>query len=62
MILPKKNSNCDGRCSQYGTCKGEVKNVEVKSGDERRSWGRYNYCESAIREDETNGYIVLTNE
>lgn len=60
--LKTKNLDCDGRCGQYGTCQGEVKNVTVKSGDERRSWGTYNYCESAIREDEKNGYIVLPNE
>jgi len=53
--------SCDGRCGQYGTCKGEVRPVTVKSGDGRRTWGRYNYCEVAIAEDEESGYIVLPN-
>ena len=53
--------SCDGRCGQHGTCKGDVQQVTVKSGDGRRTWGRYNYCEAAISEDVTNGYIVEPN-
>jgi hypothetical protein len=52
---------CHGRCVKYGTCKGEVRRVTVKSGDGRRTWGKYNYCEAAISEDERGGYIVLPN-
>ena len=53
--------SCDGRCAQHGDCKGEVTPVVVKSGDGRRTWGRYNYCKVAIAEDEQSGYIVLPN-
>jgi hypothetical protein len=53
--------SCDGRCGQYGTCKGEVRPVTVKSGNGRRTWGRYNYCENAKVETEKLGYIVLPN-
>ena len=45
---------CCGRCN-YGH-KGEIKLVEVLSND--KSWGKFLYCENAIKADRNNGFIV----
>jgi hypothetical protein len=48
--------DCDGACKRDGDCSGAIKAVEVLKNNE--SWGRFNYCESAIKTDERNGYEV----
>jgi hypothetical protein len=48
--------DCNGACKRDGDCRGEVRTVEVLKNNE--SWGRFNYCETAIKTDERNGYEV----
>lgn len=48
---------CDGRCAEYGDCRGEVLRVTVRSLN-GRSWGEYNYCDKARKTDTSNGYDV----
>lgn len=47
---------CDGQCHRDGTCFGDIRRVEIL--DQRGSWGRYNYCQTAIKCDERNGYLI----
>ena len=48
-----------GRCKVDGGCKGPLKVVEVfDQFDYLGSWGKYIYCETAIKKDEDNGYRV----
>jgi len=36
---------------------GEIKKVEVVEFP-FKSWGEFYYCETAIKKDESNGYII----
>lgn len=46
---------CDGECEPH---KGEIVRVHVKDGKTGYDWGHFNYCESAIMEDESRGLMV----
>lgn len=37
-------------------CSGDVVRVHVEGRD--RDWGFFNYCETAIKEDQSRGYWV----
>ena len=56
------NNKCDGRCSMFGDCRGEVRRVSVYSGNGRRNWGEYSYCDVAVQTDTKNGYLVKVAE
>ncbi len=51
---------CDGRCGIEKSCKGKIQKVTVYGGygKNRRSWGKYFYCEKAIQIDIKNGYEI----
>ena len=56
---------CDGICSINGTCKGEVRSVEV-TGEGMGWWEdflfEFYYCETAIKSDREDGFIVKVLE
>ena len=49
---------CEGECQTNDQCLGEVKLVEVSG------WGKFFYCENAIKVDRKNGLKVrlINNE
>ena len=51
-----KPLTCHGACKRDKECVGAVRRVEVFQGD--KSWGRYNYCETAVKCDQSHGYRV----
>lgn len=53
---------CQGRCNEYGECKGTIRAVNVISENGCRNWGDYNYCETAIEHDQDNGFLVYEND
>lgn len=48
---------CQGECKNLGTCTGEIRRVFV-TGRWGEEWGWYNYCDTAIKKDMSNGYKV----
>lgn len=48
---------CEGECSREGTCIGQVKKVLV-SGNGFKEPFKFNYCETAVKEDEKRGFVV----
>ena len=47
-------TKCDGNCKMEGdgNHSGEVKLVNVQG------WGEFYYCESAIKDDQSRGFVV----
>lgn len=48
---------CEGECSRYHECKGEVKSVKVE-GHWLMEPLFFDYCEEAIETDRAHGWIV----
>ncbi len=46
---------CDGNCIEH---KGDVITVIVYDLERNTNWGKFNYCENAIKSDQINGFIV----
>lgn len=49
--------DCEGECSSYGQCDGDVRAVEV-SGNGFKAPFYFNYCQAAIKEDQRRGFLV----
>lgn len=57
QLLKAQKGICEGACELYnGGHEGECELVEVWDG--AKSWGKYSYCQNAIKEDQTRGFTV----
>ncbi len=53
---------CEGNCIEtHGEHSGQVREVSV-IGNGHRNPFTFNYCENAIKEDESRGFAVLITE
>lgn len=62
-----KKIECDGFCVSQGDCFGKITRVEVFDWADmvdgelqtHNSWGKFNYCEHAVRTDKVKGFGVV---
>lgn len=45
---------CDGSCEEH---EGEIRQVHVRG--KLHDWGLFNYCEVAVKEDQSRGLEVI---